>query len=319
MSLNRRTVIKGALATGVATSALKIPAAPAQAGPIRVGFLTIKTGPLASGGLQMEQGADVLQGTQQHALRPPGRAASPPTPAAIRRRRVPRPRSWSSASTCMSDRSARRLRGARHRRLYPLVEDADPHRRRRRRHDPAQAEPLAGASELAPRRSRATRGRLRRQGSEAQARSRSPTISPSAMRMLRASCAPSRMRGGKVVQKLFTPLNAPDYGTYVSQLKNADGVYTGHAGSNGFKFVRQLPEYGRRASSPSSAASRRSMNRCCSRWAMTARRSPAAGIRPRSTSRSTSASSPRSSATTRSTPASMPPRPICAARCSNTR
>src|SRR5205085_11595210 len=28
----------------------------AQAGPIRVGFLTIKTGPLASGGIQMEQG-----------------------------------------------------------------------------------------------------------------------------------------------------------------------------------------------------------------------------------------------------------------------
>ena len=27
--------------------------------------------------------------------------------------------------------------------------------------------------------------------------------------------------GGKVVQKIFTPLNAPDYGTYVSQFKNA--------------------------------------------------------------------------------------------------
>ena len=25
--------------------------------------------------------------------------------------------------------------------------------------------------------------------------------------------------GGKVVQKLWTPLNAPDYGTYISQLK----------------------------------------------------------------------------------------------------
>ena len=56
MSLNRRTVLKGALATGIATSTLKIPAAVAQPGPIKVGFLTIKTGPLASGGLQMEQG-----------------------------------------------------------------------------------------------------------------------------------------------------------------------------------------------------------------------------------------------------------------------
>src|SRR5437763_17163523 len=56
MSMNRRSVLKGALAAGVATSALKVPAAVAQAGPIKVGFLTIKTGALASGGLQMEQG-----------------------------------------------------------------------------------------------------------------------------------------------------------------------------------------------------------------------------------------------------------------------
>ena len=56
MSMNRRSVLKGALAAGVATSALKVPAAVAQAGPIKLGFLTVKSGPLASGGLQMEQG-----------------------------------------------------------------------------------------------------------------------------------------------------------------------------------------------------------------------------------------------------------------------
>jgi branched-chain amino acid transport system substrate-binding protein len=50
--------------------------------------------------------------------------------------------------------------------------------------------------------------------------------------------------GGKVIQKIFTPLNAPDYGTYVSQFKNADCLYTGHAGSNGLKLVRQISEYG---------------------------------------------------------------------------
>ena len=58
MTVNRRTMIKGALAAGVAV--LKVPAAPAQAPPLRVGFLTIKTGPLASGGLQMEQGLTVF-------------------------------------------------------------------------------------------------------------------------------------------------------------------------------------------------------------------------------------------------------------------
>src|SRR5499427_10959918 len=54
MTVTRRTMIKGALVTGAAV--LKIPAAPAQAAPLRIGFLTVKTGPLASGGLQMEQG-----------------------------------------------------------------------------------------------------------------------------------------------------------------------------------------------------------------------------------------------------------------------
>ena len=60
MTVNRRSVIKGALAAGVATQVLKVPVAAAQAAPLRVGFLTIKTGPLASGGLQMEQGLTVF-------------------------------------------------------------------------------------------------------------------------------------------------------------------------------------------------------------------------------------------------------------------
>ncbi|OFZ86524.1 MAG: ABC transporter substrate-binding protein [Betaproteobacteria bacterium RBG_16_64_18] len=51
--------------------------------------------------------------------------------------------------------------------------------------------------------------------------------------------------GGKVVSKLFPPLTVPDYGTYLAQLKtNVDGYFLGFAGSNGFRFMRQLNEYG---------------------------------------------------------------------------
>jgi branched-chain amino acid transport system substrate-binding protein len=50
--------------------------------------------------------------------------------------------------------------------------------------------------------------------------------------------------GGKVIQKLFPPLTAPDYGTYVAQLKQADAIFLGFAGSNGFRFLRQFVEYG---------------------------------------------------------------------------
>src|SRR5215470_18042887 len=42
--------------------------------------------------------------------------------------------------------------------------------------------------------------------------------------------------GGKIIQKLFPPLTAPDYGAYVADLKtDADGIFLGFAGSNGFR------------------------------------------------------------------------------------
>jgi branched-chain amino acid transport system substrate-binding protein len=51
--------------------------------------------------------------------------------------------------------------------------------------------------------------------------------------------------GGKVVQKLWPPLNAPDYGSYIAQLKSdVDCLFIGFAGSNGFKFLKQYREYG---------------------------------------------------------------------------
>jgi branched-chain amino acid transport system substrate-binding protein len=54
-------------------------------------------------------------------------------------------------------------------------------------------------------------------------------------------------QGGKIVQKTFPPLTVPDYGTYLAQLNTkADAVYLGFAGSNGFRYLRQFNEYGLR-------------------------------------------------------------------------
>jgi branched-chain amino acid transport system substrate-binding protein len=51
--------------------------------------------------------------------------------------------------------------------------------------------------------------------------------------------------GGKIVQKFFPPLAVPDYGTYLAQLKtNVDGIFLGFAGANGFRYLRQFNEYG---------------------------------------------------------------------------
>jgi branched-chain amino acid transport system substrate-binding protein len=50
--------------------------------------------------------------------------------------------------------------------------------------------------------------------------------------------------GGKIIQKIFTPLATPDYGSYVASVKSADAIFLGTAGSNGFRFMRQFIEYG---------------------------------------------------------------------------
>ena len=55
MTIKRRTVLKGLAATGAA--AVYAPAVlRAQGAAFKIGLLTVKTGPLAQGGIQMEQG-----------------------------------------------------------------------------------------------------------------------------------------------------------------------------------------------------------------------------------------------------------------------
>ena len=56
MSIKRRSVLKGMLATGASIATIHAPAVHAQAAPFKLGLLTVKTGPLAQGGIQMEQG-----------------------------------------------------------------------------------------------------------------------------------------------------------------------------------------------------------------------------------------------------------------------
>ena len=57
--------------------------------------------------------------------------------------------------------------------------------------------------------------------------------------------------GGKVVQKLWSPLNVADYGSYISQIRpDVDAVFAAFAGSNGVKFLKQYNEYGLKGKIP---------------------------------------------------------------------
>lgn len=50
--------------------------------------------------------------------------------------------------------------------------------------------------------------------------------------------------GGRVVKKLWSPLNTADYAPYVAQLPETDAVCVGLAGSNPIKFIKQAKAMG---------------------------------------------------------------------------
>ena len=52
MTINRRKFLQG---IGAGVAAAHAPWAAAQGAPIRIGLMTVKTGPLASGGIDMER------------------------------------------------------------------------------------------------------------------------------------------------------------------------------------------------------------------------------------------------------------------------
>ena len=242
MSMNRRTVIKGALAAGVASQVFTVPAAPAQAGPIRVGFLTVKTGPLASGGLQMEQGLLTFLKDRGNKL---GDRAVELTTADT----------TGNPAVCRTKMQELVERFNVHCVLGPLAAfealAIDDYIRQTR--TPTLA--VAGAEDLTQRKPNPwfTRpGATSAQPSHAIAEYAAKELKLKRMATIADDFAFGHENvagflrvfedaGGRVAQKLWTPLNAPDYGTYISQLKpDLDGLYTGHAGSNGFKIMRQL-------------------------------------------------------------------------------
>src|SRR5437867_8843587 len=50
--------------------------------------------------------------------------------------------------------------------------------------------------------------------------------------------------GGRVVKKLWPPLVTPDYTTYIEEIGNVDCVFNGFAGSNPVKFMRSYADLG---------------------------------------------------------------------------
>src|SRR5881397_3667128 len=243
MTFTRRRFIQD---TGAGAAALGMPTiAQSQTGPIRVGLMTVKTGPLASGGIDMERA--LVQYLKERDYTMAGRKVelfvgdSGGVPAQARTKiqeLVERDRiqvmigPLDTASALAADDYIRQAQ------LLTLS--------------------VAAAEDMTQRKPNPWFTR----GTSTSSQSAQPLADYCAKtlkykRMITIAddiayghemCAGFQRvfeeNGGKVVQKLFPPLTVPDYGTYLAQLKNADAIFLGFAGSNGFRFVRQMNEYG---------------------------------------------------------------------------
>ena len=242
MSFNRRRFVQAAGAASLA-SALPVRA---QAAPIRLGLMTVKTGPLASGGIDMERA--LVQFLKERSNTLAGRKVelfvgdSGGVPAQSRTKTqelVERDRIHAmigpldTASALATDDYIRQAQ------LLTLsvaaAEDMtqrkpNPWFTRGTSTSSQSAMPLADYCYKTL--------KMRRMAMIADDIAYGHEMTAGFMRVFEEA-------GGKVVQRMFPPLTVPDYGTYLAQLKtNIDGIFLGFAGSNGFRYLRQFNEYG---------------------------------------------------------------------------
>ncbi len=243
MTLSRRTMLQAS--AGVVTMALTTHQARADE-PIRIGFLTVKTGPLAAGGIQMEQGMLAFMKIKGNKLA--GRdvqlivADTGGSPQGTR----------TKAQELVERDKVHLLMGPVA--AFEALAIGD--------YCEAQKMPtlgVAAAEDMTQRHSsiwfaRATSSSG--QCAHAIAHYAATELKYKRMAVIGDDFAYGHEQngaflrvfednGGKVVQKLWPPLNAPDYGTYVSQIKtDIDAVFMSFAGSNGFRFTKAFNEYG---------------------------------------------------------------------------
>jgi branched-chain amino acid transport system substrate-binding protein len=252
MAIERRSVLKGMLATGAGAAAWRFPApAIAQGAPFKIGLLTVKTGPLAQGGIQMEQGIAAFLKEKGNTLGDRkvellvadtgGNPAGAKTKAqeVIERDKV---------NVILGPLAAFELLA-----ITDYVRD--------------QATPLislAAAEDVTQRKANpfvirpsATSGQCSHAMGDYAAKEmklkRMATISDDFAFGHEQISAFQRVyedAGGKVVRKLWPPLVTPDYTPFIAQIGNVDGVFNGFAGSNPVKFMRAYADLGLKAKIP---------------------------------------------------------------------
>jgi branched-chain amino acid transport system substrate-binding protein len=244
LGLDRRTFIAGSAATGVGAATLAMPAI-AQNKPIRIGLLTVKTGPLAQGGIQMEQGATLF-------LKDRGsKIAGRPVEMLIGDTGGNPAGTKTKAQELVERDEVDMIFGPLA--AFELLAISD--------YVAAHKTPilsLAAAEDMSQRKPNPYF--VRASGTSAQ--NMHPLADYAAKDLNYKSVITisedfafgyEQMGGfqrvfegdgGKVVKKLWPPLVTPDYTPYLAQLSGVDAVVQGFAGSNPLKFMKQYADAG---------------------------------------------------------------------------
>src|SRR5690348_2931899 len=240
IKLSRRQMLAGT----TAAAAFPMPAI-AQAAPIKVGLLTVKTGPLAAGGLHAEEGITTFLKEKNYALS--GRkvdlivADTGGSPAGAK----------TKAQELVEREKVNVVLGPFA--AFELLATLD---------YLAQAKmptlAFAGAEDVTQRKGNAYLTRT--SYTSAQCLYPLADYLHNEMKMKSAATIADdfafgyeqiggfqrvlEQEGGRVVKKLWSPLNTADYAPYVAQLPESDAVCVGLAGSNPIKFIKQAKAMG---------------------------------------------------------------------------
>ena len=248
MTIDRRTFLKGAAGAGITAAAgTHTPLIFAQSNePIRVGLLTVKTGPLASGGIDMERGMVMYLRERNNMLA--GRkvelvvadTGGVPATARTKTQELVEKNRVNVLIGPLAAFEALAIDDYIRQQSMPTLSVAAAEDMTQRKPNPWFVRATSTSSQCAhPLADYAAKTmKMKRIALIADDIAYGHEMCAGFQRVFEES-------GGKVVQKFFPPLTVPDYGTYLAQLKtNVDGIFLGFAGSNGFRYLRQFNEYG---------------------------------------------------------------------------
>jgi branched-chain amino acid transport system substrate-binding protein len=248
---SRRTLLAGT-AAGAAAAALHFPTpAISQGAPFKVGLLTVKTGPLAQGGIQMEQGIAAFLKEKNNTLA--GRkiefisADTGGNPAGAKSKAqelIER----DGVNVILGPLAAFELLAITdyvRDKATPLISLAAAEDVTQRKANPFVIRPSATSAQCCHVMGDYAAKELKYK--------RAATISEDFAFGYEQMAGFQRVfedDGGKVVKKLWPPLVTPDYTPYIAQISDVDCVFNGFAGSNPVKFMRAYADLGLKAKIP---------------------------------------------------------------------